>query len=94
MNHTPEPWVIVEENDGAGPIEVRAPPYIVARIFSDPATYTIANARLIVAAPRLLKKLEAFADFYAEFIGPGEDLDRTRQYREARELIAEIRGGK
>lgn len=71
--YTPGPWVVVEENDGEGPIEVRAPPYIVARVFTDPARYTIANAQLIAAAPDLVVALGMASDLICSRLCGGSD---------------------
>ena len=86
---TPGPWIAVTENDGEGPFEVRAPPYIVARCFGDPGHYTPANQRLITQAPAMYEALRTLLERFGE-ADPLCDCDEAKA---ARAILAAIDGG-
>lgn len=55
------PWTISEGTENG--VVVRSGAYIVARVFSSPATPTYNNARLIAAAPELLQACTLARDY-------------------------------
>lgn len=48
--------------------------------------------KLLEERAEMLEALKGFAAFYREFLGPGEDLDRTREYHVALAVIAKAEG--
>lgn len=56
MKHTPGPWTTL-----AGETAIRARGCTVAEVIPQPSGITVANARLIAAAPELLQTLQSIA---------------------------------
>ena len=96
VRHTPGPWSVVLV--GALKIKADSTPGYFATIEGACAgahgAEGEANARLIAAAPELLAALESLVSAPDAFPPPGEFSDTARKHREARALIARIRGSK
>jgi hypothetical protein len=72
--HTPGPWSVYPETDGAEICAVdMAPGLPIRQIVARPVRGDnwIANARLIAAAPELLEALREYASVYSEYWKPG-----------------------
>lgn len=98
--HTPGPWSARQTRLGSWRIEGprlassshRLSPIVLADVLSHgqlPPGETVANARLIAAAPELLEALQKVSDVYD---GPGNNLEWFKAIQQARAAIAKATG--
>jgi hypothetical protein len=74
MAHTQGPWRIGEPSDGfIGNVLADNPRRLLAQVTVQDGEQTLANARLIAAAPDMLAALEAVIDDLEEHIGVAVD---------------------
>jgi hypothetical protein len=70
--HTPGPWTITHARDGTGDVGIKAPGvlniiaecYAAMRRHDERSPETVANARLMAAAPTMLAALQKYRDQY------------------------------
>ena len=96
-NHPPGPWYFYADpnpNEGHNPcIHVATDEGDICDIGGGPLEVRTCNARLIAAAPELLRELQQFVDRWSKYPKPptGRDLDIYLKY--ARAAIAKANGG-
>lgn len=91
IQHTPGPWRVGDAGYTVfGPPNGKLSPAIIANVGrgSFPNARTIANARLIAAAPDLLAWLERVIDCHVPGINPLSDAAILG----AREIVAKVKG--
>lgn len=89
--HTPGPWRVIEDRV-PGALEIYAEEKAIAELWRRSSTQEeMANARLIAAAPKLLKALEKMLRCFSDYDGTHGDLENSAT-DEARAAIAKARG--
>ena len=93
--HTPGPWEAKRETDYV-PAQVWAEGRQVAEVYGESREVRAANARLIAAAPELLKALlDLMAEFWAEYEYPDrapEQSPTVKEIRKAEHVIGKAKG--
>ena len=97
MNHTPGPWQVYTGHDGqfkdtpyildTEPRKADQPSVAIARVMDNRWDVTMANARLIAAAPDLLKVLSNLVAAHEAEITPPYNSD---EWDAARQVVAEL----